>query len=352
MRPFLGLCLIVACTPPKETPPRVASDDASVAPASLSDGGPLDAAVRHAEQVDAAGGDRANLSALDPNRAAPESRDGGPDLEAYRTRDAIGGKSIGHTSVVFKVKLEGGLDAVFKPRSRRGNTRYRGEVAAHRLALALALDNVPPVMVRTFDAGKLRSALSASGAGALFDQEAVIAKDGTVTGALIPWIAKLEFLPLEAEPWLSRWRGWLKSNGEIPLDQRQLAAQISTMVVFDYLTGNWDRWSGGNIGLDRARGALLFIDNDGAFYDPAPPHGIMHQVHLLEGIDHFSRRFVSALRSLDGARLAREIGDESPGVPLLSARALTAIEARRKHALELIDLKIARFTEAGTLSFE
>ena len=40
------------------------------------------------------------------------------------------------------------------------------------------------------------------------------------------------------------------------------------MIVFDYLTANWDRWSGGNVAEDSANGKLLFVDNDGAFYDP------------------------------------------------------------------------------------
>src|SRR6478735_5009080 len=117
MRLFLAACMLAACTRTKDAP----------APAI-----PLDASPTIAATAGEAG-----IAELDD--------------EAYRSRDPIGGKSIGHTSVVFKVKLEGGLDAAFKPRSRRGNGRYRGEVAAYRLARALDLDNVPRAMVRPFD---------------------------------------------------------------------------------------------------------------------------------------------------------------------------------------------------------
>src|SRR5947208_13561491 len=37
-------------------------------------------------------------------------------LATYLTSDAVSGKSVGHTSVVFKLRLEGGADAAYKPR--------------------------------------------------------------------------------------------------------------------------------------------------------------------------------------------------------------------------------------------
>ena len=329
MRRLLALVLLAACTRTKDVVPVLALD--------ASPSGALPVAWD-------AGFDPADTDA---------GADAGPlfDDEAYRTRDPAGGKSIGHTSVVFKLKLEGGLVAAFKPRSRRGNTRYRGEVAAYRVARALDLDNVPRVLVRSFDADALRRALTASGAAPIFDQEVLIS-GSRVTGALIPWLPKLDFLPLEAEPWLSRWRGWLRNDAAIPSDQRALAAQISTMVVFDYLTGNWDRWSGGNVGLDGEHGALLYIDNDGAFYDVPPPAAMERQLGILRGVDRFSRHFVAALRALDREHLARAVGEESPGVPLLTPRALDGVDARRKRALETIDAKIVDGGGPATLAFE
>src|ERR1700743_669270 len=56
---------------------------------------------------------------------------------------------------------------------------------------------------------------------------------------------------------------------EISLAYSENASEISAMCVFDALPGNWDRWSGANIGIDATK-HLLFIDNDGAFYDPVP----------------------------------------------------------------------------------
>jgi hypothetical protein len=270
------------------------------------------------------------------------------------TASPTGAKSIGHTSVVFKVRLEGDLLVVFKPRSQRGHRRYRGELGAYRLATALGLDCVPPALFRTFEAAKLRTLLGGprTPAGELFDKEAVIDADGTVPGSIVPWIDRLEFLPLENEPWSSRWKGWLKKGAAIPDDQRALAGQVSTMVVFDYLTGNWDRWSGANVGWLREKNFLLYMDNDGAFFDP-PPKGPMDvQLGLIRGIDRFSKRFVKSVRDLEPGKLAAALGEESPGTPLFSASVLAQVEERRKQALAIVDAKLKANGESETYFFE
>ncbi|MFO0674060.1 MAG: hypothetical protein U0235_31320 [Polyangiaceae bacterium] len=76
--------------------------------------------------------------------------------------------------------------------------------------------------------------------------------DDAVPGALIPWIEDLEVIRLESDPWKSRWRGWLLAGAEIPASDRAMAAGIATMIVFDGVTGNWDRWSGANVAGTRS----------------------------------------------------------------------------------------------------
>lgn len=274
-------------------------------------------------------------------------------LAAYATAAPLAGKSVGHTSVAWKLKLDGNLEAAYKPRSHRGGARYRGEIAAYRLAQALGLPNVPRAIPRSFSLTALRGALEpGSAARDLLDNEVVADASGAVTGALIPWITGLEFLPLETDEWGMRWRGWLGGGEVIPDDQRALAAQISTMIVFDYLTGNWDRWSGGQIGIDRKSGTLLFLDNDGAFFDPPPPAQLAQQLARLTKIWCFPRRFVAALRRLDENAALAAIGEESPGAPLLSPRVLRGLEDRRTGALSIVDAKISERGEARVLPFD
>ena len=261
------------------------------------------------------------------------------------------GKAIGHTSVVFKVTVAPDRDAAYKPRSHRGKERFKGEIAAFRLGRALGLSNVPPAVPRRFRAADLRFALgAATPASQLFDQEVVVEKDGIVRGALIPWIPKLEFIALESAVERARWEPWISGSSPIPEDQRVRVAQISTMIVFDFVIGNWDRWSGANIGIDRATGLLLFVDNDGAFFDPLPALPFAPQVLLMSEVSRFSRRFVAALEGTDLAAMEAALGEESPAVPLLSGGQIRAMGERRARALALVHEKIAAQGEAAVLA--
>jgi hypothetical protein len=172
-----------------------------------------------------------------------------------------------------------------------------------------------------------------------------------VKGALMPWIDGLEFLALESAPLSGQWKQWLRKGETVPDDQRELARQTSTLVAFDYVTANWDRWSGGNVGIDKASGMLLYIDNDGAFFDVPPLEGLQRNKKLLEGIDKFSRSFVAKMRELDDEAISKALGEETPGVPLLSAKALAGVSQRRKQLLTIIDAKLSDAGDDAVLAF-
>jgi len=281
------------------------------------------------------------------DRAQPERRVD-PD-------EPVAAKSIGHTSYVLKVTLAGGAVGVFKPRSRRylGDRRYRGEIAAYRLGAALGLDNVPRATPRAFDAAALRAACgSTPGNAERFDREALVDPDGKLRGAFIDWIDDYRELPLENADWRARWEPWLMNPAtQVPKVDLGLASAISTMIAFDYLTGNWDRWSGGNVAR-AGTGALLYVDNDGAFYERPPSDALEHQLGVLRRVVRFSRRFVDALRALDPPKLAAAIGDEEPGAPLLPPSVLAGVEERGRAILQLVDSRVARLGERAALAFE
>src|SRR5579862_5954081 len=70
-----------------------------------------------ATAVDPAAADAVAATGAPPD-AARASGVASPDsLPAYASAAPVGGKSVGHTSVVFKLKLEGDLAAAYKPRS-------------------------------------------------------------------------------------------------------------------------------------------------------------------------------------------------------------------------------------------
>ena len=69
-----------------------------------------------------------------------------------------------------------------------------------------------------------------------------------VEGAAIYWIPDMHELGLDTKDGAARWARWLGQDGELPSREKYKAqaADVSTMVCFDYLIGNWDRFSGAN----------------------------------------------------------------------------------------------------------
>ena len=239
--------------------------------------------------------------------------------------------------------------AAFKPESSRGRLRYRSEAAAFRLQGALGITSVPTALLVSFPAAGLRAAGNAD-AQALFDAEVKV-HDGQVRGALMPWIPGLSFIPLEAEPLRSRWRAWLRAGGPQEGPQHELAPEISALLVFDMLTGNWDRWSGANVGLDAEKNHLLFVDNDGAFFEPVPEKLLKEHVILVSGADRFPRALIDATRALDAATLDRVLGVDETGAPLLTEAQRRSVLSRRDQLLGIVDAKVKTLGEDKVLSF-
>jgi hypothetical protein len=261
------------------------------------------------------------------------------------------GKSVGHTSVAFKLELANGKKVAWKPNAKRVKGRYKGEIAAYRMAKALEVPNVLPACVRAFEHADATAALAASTEAAkLFADEAIV-EGGKIYGAIIPWVDGLQFWPVERDPLRTEARTWLAAGSEIPKANVDLARQTSTLIAFDFLTGNWDRYSGENVGIDKTRGLVLYLDNDAAFMESPPKEGVARNKALLDATDRFSRRFIANVRALDEARLALAFGEEAPGRPLLSPVILRRVARRVKELIALVDAKIALRGERETLYF-
>jgi hypothetical protein len=275
--------------------------------ASLPDSGPS------AQLVSASAAPGLTVARV-PSQTSAAAATNSTNLEPFLTERPLRSKSIGHTSVVLRVDFPGGARAAFKPRSRKGGERYRGEIAAYRLGFHLGVTEVPPCIARSFSAEELRASLGS-------DTEAwgqVIVKDGKVRGALVPWIGGLSFAPLEQDPMRTAWQAALFDGKDLAPADRPRMRQVSRMLVFDTVTGNWDRFSGGNVGLSKD-GSLLFIDNDGAFLDPFPRDAFKQQDAYSKRLVVFPQGLMQRLRDLDDATLARVLGDDEEGTPLLSA---------------------------------
>jgi hypothetical protein len=276
---------------------------------------------------------------------APRTFGGLPEdriLDAIRTGRIVGRQNVGSTSVNFHLRLAGDIDAAWKPRTSTHGETYRAEIAAYRLNRMLGLSRVPPAVSRSVP----RSALH------LAPTSPVIAeRDLTVRGAAIYWVPVLRDSLIDRPREIERWSSWLRQGREVPADQRARAEEISTLLVFDFLTGNWDRWSGANVPMDAA-GHLIYRDNNGAFEEPFVLGLMQNGMAWLRRSQRFSASVIARARALTDASIREEMAlDGDPAHPPLTEAQRRSLLRRRDALLVYVDGLIRRHGEAAVLAF-
>jgi hypothetical protein len=261
---------------------------------------------------------------------------------------------VGSTSTVFKATLQAPISAALKAATRKRPDGPRAELAAYRLARLLGLRNVPPVAARRVPLAELRARFD----GALsswteIEAQLVVDRDRRVFCAAIYWVDGLVDLGLEEATLEASVARYLLLATPLVEAERAFAAQLSTLLVFDYLIGNWDRWSGSNLKGD-ATGELLFMrDHDAAFArrlrEPL-------QRRMLEPVvrsQRFSRQLYRLLRALTREALVRELASavDASQAPLLDERALDGVFDRRAAILSHLDATLEEHGAAQVLVF-
>ena len=284
-------------------------------------------------------------------------------------------KGRGGRSLAFKIVLDNGVEGYFKPRQSFSAAHWYSEVAAHALDRELGLGRVPPTTGRTFRWSELEAA-------ARQDRrvtELAIESDGTIDGAFIWWIPeRLERLRLGR-----RWERWIRIQRSLPItpyqrpidyradlrnapgvreatdaqrpfagapDTEERAAELSDMIVFDYLTQNVDRWGGDftNVRTRGKGGPLIYLDNGAGFWRGDQRLGLMEA--RLRALQRFRRSTVEAVRSLDVDRLAARLARD-PLAPVLNHRQLDGLRQRQRALLAHVDRMVDRFGEAKVLAW-
>jgi hypothetical protein len=264
-------------------------------------------------------------------------------------------RNRGGSTVSFKVRFENQQKALFKPQQRSEIANYRAELAAYRVSRLLGIHRVPPACGRLVPRATLQRAGDATG-DAEFSRRVMtelLGRGEEVPGAVLYWVpGALEPVPgVEAYPALL--------DPARPLDPAQagLAADLSTLLLFDFLNDNVDRWSGGNILRQRAEGAgppgpMLFMDNGASFSAIHEGRGARpeDQARRLAAVGRFSRAFVAALRGLTAESLGAAVGGDPLG-PCLSPAQIAAVLTRRDAIVARVDAAVRAHGEAAALCF-
>jgi hypothetical protein len=260
-------------------------------------------------------------------------------------------RGSGGRSLAFKLWFRDGVRGYFKPEQTFAANWY-SEAASYYLDRELGLGRAPPAIGRRIDWSQLRR--HAANDWRLGE---VVVKDGHVRGSVVWWI------PDPPPPIaLSRgWESWLRiepAEGPSPFQRPgdyfkarrrgsrassqkpsephgDRAAELSDLIVFDYLIGNLDRWSDDftnvrTLGKDKA---LIYLDNANGFELRDEPSRILEA--RLTFVQRFRKKTISAIRGLNVDAFERRMAAD-PLAPLLGKPQLEALEVRRRRVLEYV----------------
>ena len=287
---------------------------------------------------------------------------GGHDDEALMAplRDsAIKEVKVNHggTSLSLRIDFENGARAACKPNQIYPQSQPRREIAAYRIDRLLGLSSVAPAVGRRLQVSDIVDHLRQSQS----DQrdkvigELVADDDGSVVTELSWWIpvietARVDNFDVNSTDGVVTWKRYLTVGTPIPPEDQALMAQLSNMLLFDFVIDNFDRWSGGNVKVSEDRTTLYFMDNTFSLDDDWNGHTRTRT--YLERSQKFSRRLVDALRHLRERDVRDAVThDTAPFGPLLTDVEIKAVISRRDVALEYIDKLIADNGEDAVLAF-
>lgn len=264
----------------------------------------------------------------------------------------------GGSSLSLRIDFESGGRAACKPNQIHMHSQPRREIAAYRVNRLLGLSSVPPAVGRRFQVAELadRFRPDAQRERGRFLAEIIPERaPTTVLGQLTWWLpvlkpAKIDGFEVDTTDGIVTWKRYLATGGEIPAGSQAIAAQISTLLLFDFIINNSDRWSGGNIKVSEDPEVLVFLDNTLSF--GGDPNGHNRVRTYLYRSQKFSRSLVDRLRKLDDALLAEALTrDIDPFPLLLEKNELRALGKRRDFALRYIDDLIAQHGDQAVLVF-
>ena len=279
-------------------------------------------------------------------------------LERVRTQPIVRFKlNHGGSSLSFRIDFADGSRAAWKPIQTNLQTMPRKEVAAYRLNRLLGLNAVPPAAPRAVTRDELLAHLHPDSEPSLprIRAEAVFDDQGRTVGAASYWIPVIRDSGFDVAPGRQDAQDWLTQGESIPMEQREMAAQLSDLTVFDFLTANPDRYSGGNMKMSPDGEQLFFMDNTMSFFIGVD--GKERSRQELFKAQRFSRALYEALDRIDVPTLERLMGGNGGGAgrgygdEVLTAEEIRAVVSRRETVRHHIADLIAEYGEKNVLTF-
>jgi hypothetical protein len=299
-------------------------------------------------------------SRLATARPAPDTVFGAPDPELLAPLGATPVTRVkvnhGGTSLSLRLDFASGARAAFKPLQTHPQSDPRREIAAYRIDRMLGIGRVPPAKSAAFAIDDLVAAADPAHrsrtASRIADE--AIARDGKLIGEVSWWIPEIKRVRIggryvDETDGEAMWAEYLQAGAAIPGELRPMLAQLATVIVFDVVIDNSDRWSGNNTQGSPDDRVLYFMDNTLAFSQYTLGHAA--NLSRLYRIQRFPRGLVGKLRALTAESVAAALGsgDDLLG-PLLTEAEIRAMLSRRDHVLEYVDRLSAELGDDAVLA--
>jgi len=264
----------------------------------------------------------------------------------------------GGTSLSLRLDFANGSRAAFKPQQIHLQSEPRREIAAYRIDRLLGIGHVAPAKPAKFTVAELVAAADPQLKSVTTERirTETRAKDGEVRGFVAWWIpeirdARVGEFNVDSSEGMALWTSYLKIGARIPERDRAMVEQLASLVVFDVVIDNADRWSGSNVKCSPDRETLYFMDNTLSFSLFTKGHD--NNLRPLYRMQVFPRGLIARLRAMTAETLAAilDLGDDPAGMgPLLTEPELAAVMTRRDHVIGYVDRLIAQFGEDAVLS--
>ena len=258
----------------------------------------------------------------------------------------------GGSSLSFRVDFADGSRAAFKPAQTNLQTIPRKEVAAYRINRLLGLNAVSPATPRMVTRSEMFSHLHPETVPLLprIRAETIFDPRGNTAGVMMFWIPVIKDAGLDTPEGIAQSTQWLTHGQPIPAEKHALAAQLSDLLVFDFLIANPDRYSGGNLLANQDGSRLYFMDNTLSFF--IEPDGNEKTRTALHRSQRFSQRLFQALDRISEDGLSRVLSQASEGdYEILTKPEIRAVVLRRDYVKKYVGSLVSTFGPQEVLYF-